>query len=72
MRAILALLCLFSGTPDDPTAEGFNAAEEPKVERYRTLLSELASSATVPRAKTPIDLPEGLKEAIEDWTRNNG
>ena len=72
MRAILALLCLFSGTPDDLTADGLNASEEPKVERYRTLLSELASSATVPDANAPSDLPEVLKEAIEGWTRNEG
>jgi hypothetical protein len=72
MRAILALLCLFSGTPDDLPAEGFTATGEPKVERYRALLTELASSAAVPGAKTPIDLPEGIKEAIDAWTADKG
>jgi hypothetical protein len=70
MRAILALLCLFSGSPDDAAVESFDTAQESKVERYRAFLSELASSATAPETKAPIDLPEGLKEAIEDWTRN--
>jgi hypothetical protein len=69
MRAILAVLCLFWGSPDDATAEGYDAAQEPKVERYRALLSELASSRTTLETKIPIDLPEGLKESIEEWTR---
>jgi hypothetical protein len=71
MRAILTLLCLFCGLPDDVTAESFDAGQEPKVERYRALLSDLAASSTSSSAiRTPIDLPEGLKEAIETWTRN--
>ena len=70
MRAILALLCLFCGLPDDVTAESFDAGQEPKVERYRALLSDLAASSTRTAIKTPIDLPEGVKEAIEIWTRN--
>ncbi len=68
MRAILALLCLFCGLPDDVTAESLDAGQEPKVERYRALLSDLASSPNL-AMKTPIDLPEGLREAIEAWTR---
>ncbi|MGO4524829.1 hypothetical protein AB4097_08175 [Microvirga sp. 2MCAF35] len=67
MRAILALLCLFSGMPDDASAEGFDAGQE-KTERYRSLLSELASSGTTPGIETATDLPEGLKQAIEAWT----
>ena len=70
MRAIVAVLCLFWGSPDDATAEGFDAAQEPKVERYRALLSELAPPRMAPETRTPIDLPEGLKEAVEEWTRN--
>ena len=69
MRAILALLCLFSGSPDDDAAaESVDTAQEPKVERYRAFLSELASSGTASETKAPIDLPAGLKEAIETWT----
>lgn len=68
MRAILALLCLFSGSPDDPAAESFDAGQEPKVERYRSFLTELASSSAAPAAETLIDLPDGLKQAIEVWT----
>ncbi|WP_114943672.1 hypothetical protein [Microvirga calopogonii] len=67
MRAILALLCLFSGLPDDASAEGFDAAQE-KTEKYRSLLSELASSGTSPGIEMATDLPEGLKQAIEAWT----
>jgi hypothetical protein len=67
MRAILALLCLFSGLPDDAPAEGLDAAQE-KTEKYRAFLSELASSETTPDVRTTIDLPEGLKQAIEAWT----
>ncbi|WP_114948780.1 hypothetical protein [Microvirga calopogonii] len=68
MRAIVALLCLFSGAPDDDAAESVGRAQEPKVERYRALLTELASSGTALQTKAPIDLPAGLKEAIETWT----
>ncbi|EIM29506.1 hypothetical protein [Microvirga lotononidis] len=67
MRAILALLCLFSGLPDDTPAEGFDATQE-KTERYRAFLSELASWDTSPSIETATDLPEGLKQAVEAWT----
>lgn len=67
MRAILALLCLFTGLPDDASGEGCDAAQE-KTEKYRAFLSELASSETTPDGKTAIDLPDGLKQAIEAWT----
>ena len=67
MRAILALLCLFSGSPDD-AMENVDTAQAPKIERYRAFLSELASSGTASETKAPIDLPAGLKEAIENWT----
>ena len=70
MRAIFALLCLFCSLPNDVTAESFDAGQEPKVDRYRALLSDLAASSTSSAIKTPIDLPDGLKEAIETWTRN--
>jgi hypothetical protein len=66
MRAILALLCLFSGLPDDTSGEGFDTAQE-KTETYRVLLSELASTGT-PDSKAATDLPDGLKQAIEAWT----
>ncbi len=67
MRAILALLCLFSGLPEDASAEGCDAAQE-KTEKYRAFLSDLASSGTMPDGKATIDLPDGLKQAIEAWT----
>ncbi|MBA1157135.1 hypothetical protein [Microvirga mediterraneensis] len=67
MRAILALLCLFSGLPDDTPAEGFDATQE-KTEKYRAFLSELASAGTPPGIGTATDLPEGLKQAIDAWT----
>jgi hypothetical protein len=72
MRAILSLLCLVCGPPDDVTAESFDPVQEPKVETYWSLLSELASSSTVPAVEPPIDLPEGLKEAIDVWTGARG
>jgi len=68
MRAILALLCLFCGSPDDVMAEGLDTVQQPKVDQYRAFLSELASFSTAPKVEAPIDLPEGLKEAIEVWT----
>jgi hypothetical protein len=67
MRAILALLCLFSSLLDDASAEGFDTTQE-KTEKYRVFLSELASSGTTPDIETATDLPEGLKQAIEAWT----
>jgi hypothetical protein len=69
MRAILALICLFCGLPNDVAEDGFGGTQEPKVEQYRVLLSELASSGTAPAVMAPLDLPEDLKEAIEAWTR---
>jgi hypothetical protein len=68
MRAILALLCVFCSLPNDARVESFDGGQEPKVEWYRALLSDLASG-TNSAIRTPIDLPEGLKEAIEAWTR---
>jgi hypothetical protein len=68
MRAILALLCLFSGSLDDAAAESIDTGQDPKIERYRALLSELACSGTASESTAPIDLPAGLKEAIETWT----
>ncbi|MNG42111.1 hypothetical protein D3C84_1317650 [compost metagenome] len=54
---------------DDPTAESLDTSQKRKIEGYRTLLCDLASSDPRLEAKAPIDLPDGLKEAIEDWTR---
>jgi hypothetical protein len=68
MRATLALLCLFCGFPNNMTPESSDTLQEPKVEKYRILLGELASSGTVSAVEALIDLPEGLKEAIEVWT----
>ena len=69
MRTTLALLCLFFGSPDDVAADSPDAAQELKVERYRTLLSALTSSDLGPGIKAPTDLPEDLKDVIEAWTR---
>ncbi|MGO4387852.1 hypothetical protein AB4Y85_09970 [Microvirga sp. 2YAF29] len=70
MRMILAVLCLFWGSLDDVAAESLDTSQKRKIEHYRTLLVELASSDSRLEAKGPIDLPEGLKNAIEDWTRS--
>jgi hypothetical protein len=70
MRTILAILCLFWGSIDNAAAESFDTSQKRKIERYRTLLCELASPEAHLEAKAPIDLPEGLKNAIEDWTRS--
>jgi hypothetical protein len=68
MRALLAALCLFCGSAVDVAVEEFDAAQRPKVERYRVLLSELTASGEPMAIKTATDLPDGLKEAIEAWT----
>ena len=47
--------------------EGIDAAQE-KTERYRSLLSELASTGASSSSETASDLPEGLKQAIDAWT----
>ncbi|MET0532394.1 MAG: hypothetical protein ABW003_29440 [Microvirga sp.] len=70
MRTILAVLCLFWGSLDDATAESPDTWQERKIERYRTLLRELAPSDPSPESRAPIDLPVGLKKAIQDWTRS--
>jgi hypothetical protein len=67
MRAILTLLCLFSCLPDETSAESFEAVQG-KTEKYRALISELASPEPVPGTETATDLPDGLKQAIESWT----
>jgi len=69
MRATLALLCLFFGPPDDVAADTLDTAQELKVERYRTLLTALSSSDFEPHITTPSDLPDDLKDVIEEWTR---
>jgi len=66
MRAVLALLCLFTGLPDDASAEALDG--QAKTDRYRALLSELASSGTPPGLKAATDLPDDLKQAIDTWT----
>jgi hypothetical protein len=70
MRVILAVLYLFAGSPGDITAEYYESTSEPKMERYRIFLAEIASSGTASKPRTLIDLPEDLREAIEDWTEN--
>ncbi len=70
MRTILAVLCLFWGSLDDAAAENLDRSQKRKIERYRTLLCELTSTDPRLEAKAPIDLPEDLKNAIEDWTRS--
>ncbi|WP_201830089.1 hypothetical protein [Microvirga zambiensis] len=69
MRATLALLCLFFGSPDDVAADSLDAAQEMKVERYRTFLSSLSVPELDREIMTPSDLPEDLKGIIEEWTR---
>jgi hypothetical protein len=68
MRAMLAALCLFCGSAVDVAAEDFDAAQQPKVERYRVLLSELTAAGEPRAVEAATDLPDGLKEAIEAWT----
>jgi hypothetical protein len=70
MRVILAVLCLFYGSPGDIAAEYYESTSEPKVERYRALLAEISSSGAASEHRTLIDLPEDLREAIEAWTKN--
>ena len=70
MRAIFAAFCLFWGSIDSSAAESCDSTREQKVERYRTLLSDLSSSRPIMEPEAPIDLPSSLKAAIEDWTRN--
>lgn len=69
MRAILTVFCLFWGSMDDTAAENLDMSQKQKIERYQTLLCELASSDPRQEVRAPIDLPESLKSAIEDWTR---
>lgn len=69
MRTILVVLCLFWGSLDDATAESLDTSQKRKIERYRILLCDLASPDPRLEAKAPIDLPEDLRDAIEDWTR---
>ena len=62
--------CFLCGSPDVASAEGFDSAQEPKVERYRVLLSALAISSDASAIQLPIDLPDAEKEAIGAWTRD--
>jgi hypothetical protein len=54
--------------PVGAVADSTNPAHEPKVERYRVLLWEVAASDAAREAGIPSDLPADLKEAIDTWT----
>ena len=66
MRAVLGFLCLFSLAPAaaGPCADNPRSA---RTEEVRAVLAAIAQAET--DAAVTSDLPEGLKEAIEVWTR---
>jgi hypothetical protein len=74
MRALLSILCLFMGAPDDGVADELKTARDDRADEYRAVLSEI-SFETAPEANAserpaPHDLPESIRNAIEAWTRS--
>ena len=68
MRALIGLLCLFSG---DPAASVGGDADEARLARsaeVRAVLSEISARSPAPNDSIPHDLPDGLREAVEAWT----
>jgi hypothetical protein len=66
MRALLSLLW----SPSRQSATPFAVVREPNrqdgVEYYRAVLAEIAANDTA-YMKLPLDLPEPIHRAIEDW-----
>ena len=68
MRALLGFLCLFSIAPAaaNPCADNPRTA---RTEEVRAVLADIAKDEADPAAPATSDLPQGLKEAIEIWTK---
>jgi hypothetical protein len=75
LPARLPILCLvaglrglFAGLPADDL-DGFEARRIARTENYRAVLAAIAADPAHPRAQRPYDLPDGIREAIEAWTK---
>jgi hypothetical protein len=70
MRALLGLLCLFTTAPAfTASAQCDNALRSARTEEVRSVLAEISADRPDPAIRATSDLPEGLREAIEVWTK---
>ncbi len=70
MRALLGLLCLFSTAPALAAgARCDDALRSARTEEVRSVLAEISADRPDAANRTTSDLPEGLREAIEVWTK---
>jgi hypothetical protein len=70
MRALLGLLCLFSTAPAFAAgARCEDALRSARTEEVRGVLAEISADRPDAASRATSDLPEGLREAIEVWTK---
>jgi hypothetical protein len=69
MRALLTMLCLFSGSPDEAATDEVQRARLERTDHYRAVLADIAIDTAVFEEMQPHDLPAGVREAIDAWTR---
>jgi len=70
MRALLTLLSLLCGAPDDLTEDEFQRARIERTLQYRTILAEIAPNHALSGLPRPRDLPDDVREAVEAWTKD--
>jgi hypothetical protein len=68
MRALLTMLCLFSGSPEEAATDEVQLARLERTDHYRDVLAEIAIDTDISGGLQLHDLPAGVREAIETWT----
>ncbi len=69
MRALLGLLCLFSCAQAASASQRLDDARVARTAEVRAVLSEIAARRDPADERRSHDLPDGLREAVEAWTR---
>jgi hypothetical protein len=66
MRALLSILLLFMGLPNEGLAEEYETARIERRDEYRGIMRALETDRD---SSVAHDLPDGVREAIEAWTK---
>ncbi len=69
MRALFGFLCLFSCAQAASAAQRLEEARTARTAEVRAVLSEISDSRDATLERHSHDLPDGLREAVEAWTR---